>query len=188
MIATLLLASVLTLEPVNDRFGLAEAGIIHGGAWETSESFHADEPLEEAVRIDFAVDAEDYAEIEPEEPPEGLASLVPALFDDGTYGCWCWGDGRWMALRCPAIGRSRSVEGRIELRRLGEEQTVSYFVKVEDAYVQLKTSAGRCWFRGGAARAVRGLANTSARIPIVCRFTTGRMMLKTRRIFRPLIR
>lgn len=162
MIATLLLASVLTLEPANDRFGLTEAGVVYGGAWETSESFLSDTSLDDAVRIDFSVEAEDYAQIEPEDPPEGLASLIPALFDDGTYGCWCWGDGRWMALRCPAIARSKSVEGRIELRHLGEEQSVSYFVKVEDTYVQLRTASGRCWFRSGSTRAVRGLAKRGA--------------------------
>lgn len=162
MIATLLLASVLTLEPANDRFGLTEAGVVYGGAWEMSESFLADTSLDDAVRVDFSVEVEDYAEIEPEDPPEGLASLIPALFEDGTYGCWCWGDGRWMALRCPAIARSKSVEGRIELRHLGEEQSVSYFIKVEDTYVQLRTASGRCWFRSSAATAVCGLATRGA--------------------------
>lgn len=152
-------ATVLTLEPTNDRFGVTPSGETHGGAWVTPTRFEAESPLDEAVRVDFTAEIVDYAGMAPEEPAPGVGALVPARFDDGLYGCWCWGDGLWLPLTCDAVGQSKTVEGRLETRTLGDEVTVAYFVKVGGAYVQLKTASGRGWFRGGEPAAVRGVAS-----------------------------
>lgn len=168
--AFLFLASILTLLPDQDRFGGASDGSAYGGSWVEDDLFAVSSELAEAVRVDFSLDPEVLLDERPEAPCSGSASLVPAQFEDGSYGCWCWGDGRWLALPCAMVGEGKPVSGRIEMRDLGDSTFVSYWVRIgEEAvtlprrevtpgalrptYVQLKTASGRGWFRGGARSA-----------------------------------
>ena len=148
-----LLASVLLVEPGANRFGQTSVGETHGGSWTSETEFAISGALSEAVRIDFALDFDELSGDSPEGPCPGAGALVPAQFEDGTYGCWCWGDGRWLALPCPAVEKMRHLDGRIELRDLGDDTFVSYAVKTGEVSVTLELM-GRRWFRGAATNGV----------------------------------
>ena len=106
---------------------------------------------ETSATYDYEFTFDSLAYEPPPEQAEGLAAMVPAMFDGSSTGFYVQGDGRWNAVEGSgiAIAAAVPVACRITLREVAGVRFVSYAVRGAEGYVLLATREGRSEFRAG---------------------------------------